>query len=103
KIVEQEVGQIVVRDKDVREAVIIIVGKSHTHPAADARGNACLCGDIFESSIAPVPLERIRQTIKIFWVYVHAQVALTIAAVPVKIGSPVRIIEIGRASCRERV
>src|SRR2546429_6521108 len=27
KIVEQEVGQIVVRDKDVREAVIIIVGK----------------------------------------------------------------------------
>ena len=90
---EQEVGQIVVRDKDVREAVIIIVGKSHTHPAADVRGNACLCGDIFESSIAPVPIERIRQTLKIFWVAVHAQVALTIAAVPVKIGSPVRIID----------
>ena len=56
-IVEQEVRQVVVGDKHIHQAVVIIIGKSDAHTATNMRGDARLDSDVLESPIAPVPVK----------------------------------------------
>ena len=54
---EQEVRQVVVGDKHIHQAVVIIIGKSDAHTATNVRADARLGSDVLESPIAPVPVE----------------------------------------------
>ena len=90
---EQEVRQIVVGDKDVREAVVIIVGKSHTHATPDVARNASFGRDVLKGPIAAIPVECVGQSFEILRVGVNTQIAVALTAVAVKIGSPVSVID----------
>ena len=90
---EQEVGQIVIRDKNVRESIVIIIGKSDAHAAPDVVFNAGFRRDVLEGPIAAVPVECVGQSFEILGVAVNTQIAVALTAVAVKTGSPMSVID----------
>src|SRR5437763_16462813 len=89
---EQEIRQVVVGDKDVREPVVIIVCKSHAHAAADVRHNARFPSDILECSVAAVPVERDGQSLEVIGMAVDAPDAVTLPAITITLREPVSIV-----------
>ena len=74
-IVKQKIGHVVVADENVREAVIIVVGERHAHAAADVLADSGFFGDVLESAVAAVAVQRVGEALEIFGVAVHAQIA----------------------------
>src|SRR6266576_2101812 len=97
---EQEVRQVVVCNKNVHQAVIIIIRKSDAHASTDVLANAGLNGDVLESPIAPVPVQRVGQSLEVFGMAVNAQVAIAIATKAIEVRRPMSIIDYERSEER---
>ena len=92
-IVEQEIGQLVIRDKGVHVTVLVIVRKGDTHPPAHVLQDAGLFRNIFKRSVASIMVQRVGQSLEVLGVAVNPDVPLLVSTEAVVRRRPPGIID----------
>lgn len=91
-VMEQKVRQVVVGDKNIGEAVAIVIGERHTHAAPAELCDARFLGNIFERPVSAIAVQLIGHALKVFWMAVDAQIPGSIAAILVECGRPLGVV-----------
>ena len=61
QIPKQEIPFVVIGHKDIRKAVVVVVGYRHTHSFTDVFGNPARGGNVGKSAIAVIVIQKIGQ------------------------------------------
>ena len=61
EIMKEEVGMIVVGDKNIDESIMVVVGDGHAHSLPEELGDSRFRGDIGKGAVAIVAVQGIRE------------------------------------------